>query len=164
MWFCKFETNIHTHTKNKPVTNMEELSWKFDNVKSSKNIFFHIISAVCVEMQKKILEMCFKLEKHSSRTCCPIAHFVQLCNLMDCSMPGFPVHHHLPELAQFHVHWVGDAIQPSHSLPSPSPPVFSHSQCQGLFQRVSSLHQMLKVLELQSQHQSFQWTLRTDFH
>ena len=55
---------------------------------------------------------------------------------MDCSMPGFPVHHHLPELAQTHVHWVSDAIQPSHPLWSPSPPAFNLSQHQGLFQWV----------------------------
>ena len=63
---------------------------------------------------------------------------------MDCSMPGFPVYHHLLELAQTHVHWVGDAIQPSHSLSSPSPPALSLSQHQGLLQWVSSLHQVAK--------------------
>ena len=61
-------------------------------------------------------------------------------------MPGFPVHHQLPELAQTHVHLVGDAIQPSHPLSSPSP-AFSLSQHQGLFQCVGSLHQVAKVLE-----------------
>ena len=57
-----------------------------------------------------------------------------LCNPMDCSTPGFPVHHQLPELAQTHVHRVSDAIQPSHSLSSPCPPAFNLSQHQGLFQ------------------------------
>ena len=56
-----------------------------------------------------------------------------LCNPMDCSMPGFPVLHHLPELAQIHVHLVGDAIQSSHPLLPPSPPAFNNSQHQGLF-------------------------------
>ena len=79
---------------------------------------------------------------------------------MDCSMPGFPVHHQLPELAQTHVHQVGVAIQPSHPLSSPSPPTFNPSQHQGLFQSVSPSHQMDKVLELQLQHQSFQWTFQ----
>ena len=60
-----------------------------------------------------------------------------LCHPMDCSTPGFPVHHQLPELAQTHVHWVGDAIQPSHPLSSPSDPVFNLSQHQGLCQWVS---------------------------
>ena len=79
-----------------------------------------------------------------------------------CSTPGFPVHHQLPELAQTHTHWVSDAIQPSHPS-SPSPPAFNLSQHQGLFQWVSSSHQVAQVLEFQLQHQSFQWVFRTDF-
>ena len=85
-----------------------------------------------------------------------------LCNPMNCSMPGLPVHHQLPEFTQTHVHWVGDAIQPSHPLSSPSL-AFNLSQHQGLFKWVSSSHQVVKVLEFQLQHQSFQWTPRTDF-
>ena len=85
-----------------------------------------------------------------------------LCDPMNLSMPALPVHHQLLEPTQTHVHWVGDAIQPSHSLSSPSPPAFYLSQHQGLFKWISFLHQMAKVLELQLQHQSFQWTLRTD--
>ena len=82
---------------------------------------------------------------------------------MDCSMPGFLVLHHLLEFAQIHVHWISDAIQPSHPHLSPSPPAFNLSQHQGLFQCVSSSHQVAKVLELHLQHQSFQWTIRVDF-
>ena len=82
---------------------------------------------------------------------------------MDYSTPRLPVPYQLRELAQTHVHQVSDAIQPSHPLSSPSPPAFNRSQHQGLFQWVSSLHQVAKVLELQLQHQFFQWTLRTDF-
>ena len=78
-----------------------------------------------------------------------------LCNPMDCSTPGFRVHHQLLELAQTHDHRVSDAIQPSHPLLSPSP-VFNLSQYQGLFQCVSSSYQVAKVLEFQLQHQSFQ--------
>ena len=63
---------------------------------------------------------------------------VQLCDAVDCSTPGLPVHHQLSELAQTHVHWVSDAIQPSHPLSSPSPPALNLSQHQGLFQWVSS--------------------------
>ena len=74
-----------------------------------------------------------------------------LCNPMHCSMPGFPVYHQLPELAQAHVHWVGDAIQPSHPLSSPSPPAFNLSQDQGLFKWVSSFHQVAKVLPMNIQ-------------
>ena len=66
---------------------------------------------------------------------------------MDCSTPGLPVHHQLLKLAQTNVHWVSDAIQPSHPLSSPSTPAFNLSQNQGLFQWVSSSHQMAKVLE-----------------
>ena len=86
-----------------------------------------------------------------------------LCDPMYCSTPGFPVHHQLPELAQTPVHWVSDAIQPSHALLSPSPPTFIFAQHQGLFQWISSSNQVAKVLEFQRQHQSFQWILRTDF-
>ena len=86
-----------------------------------------------------------------------------LCNPMDYSMPGFPVHHQLTELAQIHVHRVSDAIQPSHPLSSPSPSAFSLSQHRGLFQWVSSSNQVAKVLEFQLQHQSFQWISRTVF-
>ena len=82
---------------------------------------------------------------------------------MDCSTPGLPVHHQLPEFTQTHVHWVGDAIQPSHPLLSPSLPAFNFSQHQGLFKWVSSLHQVANVLEFQLQHQSFQWIFRTAF-
>ena len=86
---------------------------------------------------------------------------VRLCNPMDCSTSEFPVLHHLPELAQTHVRWVDDAIQPSCPLSLPSPPAINLSQHQFHFRWVSSLHQVAKVLELQ--HQSFQWVCRTDF-
>ena len=91
----------------------------------------------------------------------------QLCLIlwdpMDCSTPGLPVHHQLPEFTQTHVHWVSDAVQPSHPLSSPSSLAFSLSQHQGLFQWVSSLHQVARVLEFELYHQSFQWIFRTDF-
>ena len=78
-------------------------------------------------------------------------------------MPGFPVLHHLPELAQTHVYWLSDAIQPSHSLLLPSPSALNLFQHQGLFQWVGSSHQVVKVLELLLQHLSFQWIFRVDF-
>ena len=80
---------------------------------------------------------------------------VSLCDPMDCSTPGFPVHHQLPEFTQTHAHWVSDAIQPSHPLSSPSPPAFNPSQRQGPFKWDSCSHQLAKVLEFQLQHQSF---------
>ena len=88
-----------------------------------------------------------------------------LCDPMDCSMPGFPVLYHVPEFAQTHVHLImmSDAIQPFQPVLSPSPPAFSLSHHQDLFQFVSSLHQVAEVLELQLQHLSFQWIFRTDF-
>ena len=86
-----------------------------------------------------------------------------LCNPMNCHTPGLPVCHQFPEFTQTHVHRVGDAIQPSHPLSSPSPPALNLSQHQGLFKWVRSSHQVAKVLEFQLQHQSLQWTPRTDF-
>ena len=79
-----------------------------------------------------------------------------LSDLMDCSTSGFLIHHQPLELAQTHVHRGSDAIQPSHPLSLPSPPAFNLSQHQGLFQGVSPLHQVAKVLEFQLQNQSFQ--------
>ena len=122
---------------------------------------------------------CYRIGQHRSRTC-PSSQEVPLesaliqfssvfqshlplCDPMDCSTPGFPVHHQLLEPAQIHVHWVRDAIQPSHPLSTPSPPAFSLSQHQGLFQWVSSSHQVAKVLELQLQHQSLHWIFRIYF-
>ena len=86
-----------------------------------------------------------------------------LCYPMDCSTPDLPVYRRLPEFTQTNVHWIGDAIQPSHLLLSPSPPAFNLSQHQGLFKWVSSSNQVAKVLEFQLQHQSFQWIFRVDF-
>ena len=85
-----------------------------------------------------------------------------LCNPMNCSTPGLPVHHQLLKFTQTHVHVVSDAIQPSHPLSPPSPPAPKPSQHQGLFQWVNSSHEVAKVLEFQLEHQSFQWTPRTD--
>ena len=85
-----------------------------------------------------------------------------LYDSMDHRMLGLPDHHQLLEFTQTHVHWVGDAIQPSYPLSSPSPPALNLSQHQGLFRRVSSLHQVAKGLEFQLQHQSFQCRTRTD--
>ena len=89
---------------------------------------------------------------------CPTLH-----EPINCSTPGLPVHHQLQEFTQTHVHQVSDAIQPSHSLSSPSPSALNLSQHQGIFKWVSSSHQMAKVLEFQLQYQSFQWIFRIDF-
>ena len=120
-----------------------------------------------------MLESCAQLLNHvwlfvTSRTVCgpPVSSVTQscptLCDPMNCSTPGLPVHYQLPEFTQTCVHWVGDAIQPSHPLSSPSPPAPDPSQHQGLFQWVNSSHEVAKVLEFQLQRQSFHWTPRTD--
>ena len=93
----------------------------------------------------------FSVQFSSVAQSCPT-----LCDPMNRSMPGLPVHHQLPEFTQTHVHRVGDAIQPSHPLSSHSPPALNLSQHQGLFKRISSSHQVAKGLEFQLQHQSFQ--------
>ena len=86
-----------------------------------------------------------------------------LCDPMDYRTPRFPVLYHLPELAQTHVHWqVNGAIQPSHPLSSPSLSAFNLSHHQDLLQWVICLHHVVKVLELQFQHQSLQWIFKGD--
>ena len=103
------------------------------------------------DCKSRVPQCCCLVAKSSPALCDPIA----------CSTPGFPVLHCLLEFAQTHVHWVSNAIQPSHPLPYPCPPAFNLFQHQGLFQWVSSSHQVAKVLELQ--YQSFQWKFRVDF-
>ena len=109
------------------------------------------------EKKKSIQTMEYSVQFSSVTQSCPT-----LCNSMNHSTLGLPVHHQLPEFTQTHVHRVGDAIQPSHLLSSPSPPGPNPSQHQGLFQWVTSSHEVAKVSEFQLQHQSFQWTPRTD--
>ena len=95
-----------------------------------------------------------------------VSSVTQLCLTLwshGLCMPGCLVYHQLLELAQMHVHRVGNAIQPSHPLSTPSPPTFNLSQHQGLFQWVSSSHQVAKLLEFQLHHQSFQWIFRIDW-
>ena len=87
-----------------------------------------------------------------------------LCNPMNRSTPGLPVHHQFPEFTQTHVRRVRDTIQPSHPLSSPSPPAPNPSQHQSLFQWVNSSHEVAKLLEFQLQHHSFQSNSRVDFH
>ena len=108
------------------------------------------------------LHFCFGSSHQFSQFSSVIQSCPTLCNPMDCSMPGLHVHHQLLKFTQIHVHWVGDAIQPSHPLSSPSPPALHHPQHQGLLKWVSSSQWVAKWLEFQLQHQSFQWTPRTD--
>ena len=86
-----------------------------------------------------------------------------LCNLMDCSTPGLPFHDQCPEFTQIYVYWVGNAKESSHPLSCPFHSTFNLSQYQGLCKWVSSSDHMAKILTLQLQNQSFQWTFNTDF-
>ena len=98
----------------------------------------------------------------TSCCCCWVAQLCPtLCNPMGCSTPGLPVLHHHPKFAHVHLHCISDAIQPAHPLTLSSPSALNLSQHQGLFQLVSCLHQVTKILHLQ--HQSFQWIFRVDF-
>ena len=90
-------------------------------------------------------------------------HSIAVSDPFDCSTPGFPILYYLLELAQTHIHWICDAIQPFHPLSPSSPPFRNLSQHQGLFQWASSSHHVDKVPELQLHNQSFQWIFRADF-
>ena len=135
-------------------TNPLDLTLPLLGILLHKSTKIHIRTPHRIISKSKILESCLSSVAQSCLT---------LCNPMDCSTPGLPVHRQLLELAQTHVHRVSDAIQPSHLLLSPSPPAFNLSQHQGFFQWVSSSHQVAKALELQLQHQSLQRIFMTDF-
>ena len=124
---------------------------------SESAILFNYISQWLIWVIKLVKANCMWFQFSSVAQSCPT-----LWDPMNCSMPGLPIYHQLPESTQTHVHRVGNAIQPSHPLLSPSPPALNLSQHQGLFQWVSSLHQVAKVLQFQLRHQSFQWTFRTE--
>ena len=116
----------------------------------------------CLPLQARVCEI-LSYVSHWKQLSLFSQSCLTLCDPMDCSTPGFPVLHYLLECAQTHVRWVGDAFQLSHPLLLLSLPALNLSQHQGLFQWVSSSHQVAKVLELQPQHQSFQWIFRLDF-
>ena len=101
---------------------------------------------------------CHSVQFSSVPQSCPT-----LCDPMNRSTPDLPVHHHLLEFAQVHVHCIGDAIQPSYPLTPSASSALNLSHHQGLFQWVGCSHQMTKILEFQLQHQSFQWAFRVDF-
>ena len=123
------------------------------------NQFFHLLEVIILSSTKGLNFLYkYSVQLSSVTQSCPT-----LCDPMNHSTPGLLVHGQLPEITQTHVHWVGDAIRPSHPLSSPLPLAPNPSQHQGLFQWVNSLHEVAKLLEFQLQHQSFQWTPRTDF-
>ena len=109
------------------------------------DIHTHICSKIYLYVQKYIyISICFYFYVRSVAQSC-----LTLCDPMNCSTPGLPVHHQLPEFTQTHIHWVSDAIQPSHPLSSPSPPAPNPPQHQSLFQWVNSSREVAKVLEFQ---------------
>ena len=141
---CSHEIKRRLLLGRKAMTNL-------DSMLTSRDIT--LMTKVCL-----VKAMVFPVQFSSVAQSC-----LTLCDFTNHSTPGLPVYHQLLELIQTHVHWVSDAIKLSHPLLSPSPPPFNLSQHQGLFQGVSSSHQVAKVLEFQLQHQSFQWIFRTDF-
>ena len=120
----------------------------------SKLLFPHLLWRLCVKICSKPFS---SVQFSSVGQSCPT-----LCDPMNRSTPGLPVHHQLPEFTWTHVHWVRDAIQPSHPMSSPSPPALNPSQHQDLFQWVNSSHEVAKVLEFQLQHHSLQRNPRAD--
>ena len=130
-------------------------------------VSFAFISALSFKISFLLLTLGFFISSFSSCFRCSVQFSsvthscLALCDPMNCSTSCLPVHHQLPEFTQTHVHQVGDGIQPSHPLLSPSPPALNPSQHQGLFQWVNSSHEVAKVLEFQLQHHSFQRTPRT---
>ena len=139
----------------------------FFNICKSINVIYHIS-----KLKDKSHDNLHRYRKSLWQNSAPIYDSVQfrsvsqscptLCNSVNHSTPGLPVHHQLPEFTQTHVHRISDAIQPSQPLSSPSPSAPNPSQHQSLFQWINSLHEVTKVLEFQLQHHSFQWTPRTD--
>ena len=127
-------------------------------------MFFYIVPCYIFTWTQKTIYLIFVTVGQYSFPVNSVTQSVQLFEApWTAAMSGFLVHPQFLELGQIHIHRIGDAIQPSHPLSSPSSPAFSLSQHQSLFQWVSSSHQVAKVLELQLEHQSFQWIFRTDF-
>ena len=166
--------NGYSHSVRQFVTRAAKMFIAFPIIFISENLFskcpcmftWRMFTVEMVVIVKKIetAQMPDSRRLVKSCCCCSVTKlYPTLCNPMDCSTPGFPVLHYLPEFAQTHVSWVVDAIQPTHPLLPPSPLALSLSQHQGLFQWISSLPQVAKVLEFQLQRQSFQWIFRTDF-
>ena len=120
--------------------------WKLEKPTPTYSLFSEILSNI---HRKGIREPFSSVQFSSVAQSCPT-----LCDPMNCSTPGLPVHHQLPEFTETHVHRVSDAIQQSHPLSSPSPPAPNPSQHQSLFQWVSSSREVAKVLEFQVQHHS----------
>jgi len=158
-----------TITSEKYGQQIDEIHWKLKCLhlalvnRKGPILLHHTWLHVAQPVLQKLNELGYEILSHPPSV--QFSSVSQLCptlwDPMDCNMSGLPVHHQLLEFTQTHVHWVSDAIQPSHPLSYPSP-AFNLSQHQCLFKWVSSSHQVAKGLEFQLQHQSFQWTPRTD--
>ena len=128
--------NIFVTQEHSFLSKWVKFMW-WQNIEENYNGKIWIVEGLALAMQSSA-------QFSSVAQSCP-----SLCNPVNRSTPGLPVHHHLPEFTQTHVHWVSDAIQPSHPLSSPSSPAPSPSQHQSLFQWVNSSHEVAKVLEFQ---------------
>ena len=150
-WFGEFGSDFWPHTGLWPCTwySFSLFLNVYLNIQCSKVLPFSIFSTLFLHSLPSSVQL--------------LSHVQLFVTPWTMATLGLPVYHQLPESTQTHVHWVGDAIQPSYPLSSPSPPALNLSQHQGLFQWISSSHQVAKVLELQLQHQSFQWIFRVDF-
>ena len=136
---------------------MDLVKGTFHNIQAKQQNCSSFTYFIHTDLHRNLCVSVLSVQFSSVAQSCPT-----LCDPMNRGTPGLPVHHQLPEFTQTHVHRVGDAIEPSHPLSSPSPPAPNPSQHQGLFQWVNSSREVAKVLEFQLQHQSFQWTPRTD--
>ena len=152
---CSHRNQVQMHR-----TLLRRSSWESCQVKGKRTSYLHSDTSCTTAEQGQ--NNCSESESCSVQ-CNPVAQSCPtLCDPMNCSTPGLPVHHQLPEFTQTHVHQVSDASQPSHPLASPSPPAPNPSQHQSLSQWANSSHEVAKVLEFQLQHHSFQRNTRAD--
>ena len=157
-YFLRDKPQFYLGRESTPINDYIFFQKYFPAIRFTMKLFWTLVYRwkCCVQSLKGAIQW-LSVQFSSVTQSCPT-----FCNPMNRSMPGLLVHHQLLESTQTHVHWVGDAIQPSHPLSSPSPPAPNPSQHQGLFQWLNSSHEVAKVMKFQLQYQSFQWTPRTD--
>ena len=137
-----------SHHQNTQICTINSIIlWNFDFSVTWKQLLYKYFSKFCFyesTVKEKKYSMSFAKDDSSVPFSSLAQSYPTLCDPMNRSTPGLPVHHQLPEFTQTHVHWVGDTIQPSHPLSSPSPPAPNPSQHQSLFQWVNSSHEVAK--------------------